>query len=86
MHKQNGLGFDSQVLFFMKPILLRECLSLGAQEATNVNTVFMWSGLVSRKSRQGGVEKRMFGLCLSSSREGKTTVCSDQVSAAEVLL
>lgn len=40
MHKQNGLGFDSQVLFFMKPILLRECLSLGAQEATNVNTVF----------------------------------------------
>lgn len=46
----------------------------------------MWSGLGSRKTGQGTVEKLMFGLCLSSSREGKTTVCSDQVAAAEVLL
>lgn len=40
MHEEDGLGFDSQVLFFMKPILLQECLSLGTQGTANVNTEF----------------------------------------------
>lgn len=87
MPKEDGLGLDSLVLFFMKSVLLQDCLSLRAQGTNNVNTEFAFGiELASRKTREGMVEKRMFGLCLSSSREGKTTVCSDQVAVAEVLL
>lgn len=72
MPEEDGLGLDSPVLFFMKSILLQDCLSLRAQETNNVNTEFACgSELVSRKTREGMVEKRMFGLCLSSSKEGK---------------
>lgn len=40
MHEEDGLGFDSQVLFFMKPVLLHECLSLRAEGTTSVNREF----------------------------------------------
>lgn len=35
MHEEDGLGFDSQVLFFMN-----ECLSLRAEGTTSVNREF----------------------------------------------
>lgn len=40
MNEEDILGLDSLVLFFMKPILLQECLSLRTQETTNVSTEF----------------------------------------------
>lgn len=29
MQEEGGLGLDSQGLFFVKPVLLQDCLSLG---------------------------------------------------------
>lgn len=40
MHEEGGLGFDSYILFFVKPILLQDCLSLRDQETTNEKTDF----------------------------------------------